>query len=121
MERLIELLDRYHSDGVFEENMELYIASVGEKADLLATKLVDELRDNDFFVEKDICQRSLKAQFKYADKMKAEYVIAIGDDDVASGKAKMKIMDSGKEVDVKLNSCSLTEDIFAQLDEGEIL
>ena len=121
VERLIELLDRYHSDDVFEENMELYIASVGEKADLLATRLVDELRDNGFYVEKDICQRSLKAQFKYADKMGAEYVITIGDDEVASGMAKMKVMDSGKEVDVELNSDSITEAIFAQVDELEIL
>ncbi len=42
-------------------------------------------------------------------------------EDVAIGKAKMKIMDSGKEADVELNSGSITEVIFYQVDEGGIM
>lgn len=116
MERLIELLDRYHPDEEYEEPMDLYVASVGDRANLFATKLVQDLRDEGIYVEKDICQRSLKAQFKYADKMGAEFVIAIGDDEVESGIAKMKNMETGEEIDVDLDSNSIADAIFNEFD-----
>ena len=102
MERLLEVFDRANKDSVEEKKMDLYIANIGEKGDILATKLATELRNEGIFVEKDICSRSLKAQFKYADKMNAKYVITIGDDEVNNSRAKIKNMKSGEERDIKL-------------------
>ena len=82
VERLLEVFDRYNKDLVKEKSMDLYIANIGEKANDFATKLVLELRNAGVFVEKDICERSLKAQFKYADKNNAKFVLTLGDDEV---------------------------------------
>ena len=48
-------------------------------------------------------ERSLKAQFKYADKKNAEYVITIGDDEVTSGKGMLKNMASGEQTEIELD------------------
>lgn len=107
MERLLEVFERANKDSIEEKKMDLYIASIGEKGDILATKIATELRNTGIFVEKDICSRSLKAQFKYADKMNAKFVITLGDDEVENNKAKIKNMVTGEETEINL----LTEDI----------
>ena len=104
VERLLEVFDRYNKDLVKEKCMDLYIANIGEKANDFATKLVLELRNAGVFVEKDICERSLKAQFKYADKNNAKFVLTLGDDEVEAKKARIKNMQNGEEVEIELRA-----------------
>ena len=82
--------------------MSLYIANIGNEANIFASKLVQELRQAGIFVEKDISEKSLKAQLKYADKKNSKYTIIIGDDEIKQGEAKIKNMDSGEENKIKL-------------------
>ena len=92
--------------------MDLYIATVGEEANLCATKLIMTLRDEGLLCEKDICERSLKAQFKYADKKKARFVLTIGDDEVKNNCAKLKDMENGEETEVGLKAEEIVNKIF---------
>lgn len=110
-ERLLDIFQKYNND-VKEKRMDLYIANIGEKANIFATKLIFELRKKGVFVEKDICEKSLKAQFKYADKMKSKFVLTLGDDEIEKNQAKIKNMETGEEQEIKLNSESILEKIF---------
>ena len=89
-----------------ERKLKLFIASIGEEANDYAAKLVAELRTKGVYAEKDIMERSLKAQFKYADKKNAEYVVTIGDEEIKSGEATLKNMTSGEQRKVKLENLS---------------
>jgi len=40
---------------------------------------------------------------KEADKIKSKYVIVIGENELSSGKAKIKKMESGEEFEISLN------------------
>lgn len=53
-------------------------------------------------MQKDITEKSIKAQFKYADKIMAEYVLTIGEDEINTNKAKLKNMQTGEEQEVEL-------------------
>ena len=112
VERLLEVFDRYNKDLVKEKSMDLYIANIGEKANDCATKLVLELRIAGVFVEKDICERSLKAQFKYADKNNAKFVLTLGDDEVEAEKARIKNMQNGEEVEIELDAENIIKVLF---------
>lgn len=70
----------------------LYIAPMGEKAAVYALAAVEKLRAKGIYAECDIASRSLKAQMKYADKIGAEYVLVVGDNELESGKALLKNM-----------------------------
>ena len=111
-ERLLEVFERYNKDVAKPKVMDLYVANVGEKANEFATELVLKLRDKGVFVEKDICERSLKAQFKYADKNNAKFVLTLGDDEVETKKAKIKNMQSGEETEVELNADEIVKVIM---------
>lgn len=112
VERLLEVFDRYNKDLIKEKSMDLYIANIGEKANDFATKLVLELRNAGVFVEKDICERSLKAQFKYADKNNAKFVLTLGDDEVEAKKARIKNMQNGEEVEIELDAENIIKVLF---------
>ncbi len=111
-ERLLEVFERYNKDVAKPKVMDLYVANIGEKANEFATELVLKLRDKGVFVEKDICERSLKAQFKYADKNNAKFVLTLGDDEVETKKAKIKNMQSGEETEVELNADEIVKVIM---------
>ena len=84
--------------------MDIYIAPIGEAADMFAEKLVYQLRNAGINADKDIMERSLKAQMKYADKLEATYTVVIGDNEIESNKAVLKNMKTGEQKDVSLDS-----------------
>lgn len=98
-ERLIELFEQNNKDieKSIENNINIYVAYIGEEANKYATKLVNKLREKGIYAEKDIMGRSLNAQFKYANKKNAEFVLTIGDDEINTGKAKLKNMSTSEE------------------------
>jgi len=99
VDRLVEM----YTEPYKTKRLQLFIATIGEKADLYAIKLAKQLREEGIFVEKDICERSIKAQFKYADKMKAKFVITLGDNEIETNMARLKDMDTGEEKEINLN------------------
>lgn len=104
VERLMMELD---SQGIMIEDppaMDLYIATMGQKASDFAQQLVYKLRSCNVGAETDLMARSLKAQMKYADKKGFCYTIVIGDDEIDSGKGVLKDMRTGEQKDVSLDS-----------------
>ncbi len=103
MERLIGVFLDNNPDLNLEKNMQIFVAYIGDKANLYATKYVEKLRENEIYAEKDIMGRSLKAQLKYADKKQAKFVITIGDNEIETGKAPLKNMATGESEEIDLN------------------
>ncbi len=109
MDRLVDVFLSYNKDKLKEKNIDLYIASIGEEANVLAFKITNELRYKGIYVEKDICSRSIGSQFKYANKKMAKYVLTIGETEVKEKIAKIKNMESGEETDIPLDAEKILE------------
>jgi len=52
----------------------------------------------------DVSGRGIKAQMKYANKIGAEFVAVIGDDELVSGELSLKNMETGVTTQMKLDS-----------------
>ena len=74
----------------------VYIAGMDAECRQKAFALASELRLNGINAEIDLMERSVKAQFKYADKTGAKYVAVIGGNELAEGKANVKCMANGE-------------------------
>ena len=101
------LLMEMESQGVSiptQKEIEIYIATIGETADTYAEKLVYDLRKRQIPAEKDLLQKSLKAQMKYADKLGAKYTVVLGDDEVKNNRAVLKNMKSGEQAEIALDN-----------------
>lgn len=83
---------------------ELYIAAMGEAAQVKSLSIVSDLRAAGIYAECDIVGRSLKAQMKYADKIGAKYTLILGDSELESGKAQLKCMTDSSQSEIDLAS-----------------
>ena len=103
IERLINVAE---SEGVVFPSPsapDLFVGFIGDKGREAARRLVFDLQEKGVYAIYDINLRSLKAQLKYADKLKARYSLVLGDDEVDSGKAKLKKMSDGSEVVIDID------------------
>ena len=104
IERLLLTLQNNQIDIPKPPGPDIFIAAIGEKASKEAIKLLHKLRLEDVSADKDHMNRSLKAQFKYADKLQAAYTVVIGDDELEKDMVQLKNMNSGNQEEIKLSN-----------------
>ncbi len=104
LERLKLVMDAQNCPYPDEENPDLFIVAMGEKAVLKAVEIAKDMRDEGFSVLYDLNGRSLRAQMKYADKLGAKFNVVIGDNEVDNGTAKLKNMATGDTKDINLTT-----------------
>ena len=102
IERLLLLLEAQGIEIPAAPTCDIYIAGLGEKAQLKSFELVKTIRSSSLSAECDIVGRSLKAQMKYADKIGAKFSIVLGDSEIESGKAQLKNMETGEKAEISL-------------------
>ncbi|MBQ7653267.1 MAG: histidine--tRNA ligase [Clostridia bacterium] len=104
LERLLMTVEAAGNKIENEESPDIFICSVGQKD--YCQKLVADLRKEGVAAVYDLSDRSIKAQMKYADKIKAKYSIAIGDNEIAEGVAVLKNMLNGETQEIILAALS---------------
>ncbi|MEE0930413.1 MAG: histidine--tRNA ligase [Acutalibacteraceae bacterium] len=103
MERLLALMTEQNIEIPLPPTCDLYIAGLGDKAQKKAFNLVKEVRETALIAECDIVGRSLRAQMKYADKIRAKFSMVIGDEEIKNNKAILKNMETGEKTEVPLD------------------
>lgn len=108
LERLLMILEAQEARFPEEPRCEVYLASMGEAAARRCFAMATRLREGGVYVETDTVGRSLKAQMKYADKIGARYVIVVGEDELQTGRANLKDMESGQSEEILLDDSLYT-------------
>ena len=72
-------------------------------------KLATELRNERVNTEIYLNDKKLKAKMKYADKLEIPYVIVIGDNEIESGRVKVKEMRTGEEIETALDATEIAK------------
>ena len=106
IERLMLVLKNQQVELPEAPRPAIYIAPLGETAQIKTAEICKNLRDDGFMVETDICGRGLKAQMKYANKIGAMFTMVLGDTEIEQNTAKIKNMDSGEEKEISLDDVS---------------
>ncbi len=109
IERLIMIMK---AQGLCEESTEtpdIFIAAIGDTADIKAQKLCYDLRKLGIAAERDLCDRSVKAQMKFANKLGSKFSIVLGDDEIANNKGDIKDMNTGEAFSTELSAESLAQ------------
>ena len=106
IERLLMLMEAEGVEISKPETVKLYIATMGEAAYEKAFSIASALRDKGVKTEIDHAGRGVKAQFKYADKIGAENVVTLGENEIQSGVCKIKRMSDGVQTEVRIDDIS---------------
>lgn len=103
IERLMLLMENTGVSFPDEQKPLIYVAGMDDATRAKAFEIVARLRANGVNAEADLMERSVKAQFKYADKLGAQYVAVIGGNELISGEANIKNMADGTQTAVKFD------------------
>jgi histidyl-tRNA synthetase len=116
IERLMMVLEAQQTELPKPATCDLYIAAMGENASLKATELCNNLRIDGFKVQTDICGKGLKPQMKFANKIGATFTLVLGDNELEIGKANLKNMQTGEQLEINL--ADLSDELFKALNEN---
>ena len=97
LERLLLVLQNTGRLDAPRERADVYLAPLGERAAGEVPAIAARLRRAGVSADYDMMGRGVKAQMKYADKSGARFVVVIGDNELESGTAVLKNMDTGEE------------------------
>ena len=103
VERLLLTLENNNIEIENPKSTDIYIATIGDAAKTKSYKLIKDLRTNHISADNDHLDKSLKAQFKYSDKLNAKYTVVIGDDELANDTATLKNMKTSEQTTIKLS------------------
>lgn len=109
IERLLLLMENTSAPFPEDGKPLIYFAGMDGECRAKAFEIANGLRIRGICAETDHMERSLKAQFKYADKLGVKYVAVIGVDELASGCAQIKNMTDGTQAAINFS------DIYAYL------
>ncbi|WP_099187787.1 histidine--tRNA ligase [Tepidibacter mesophilus] len=103
VERLLLTLENNNIEIPKEDGIDIFVVTIGEKAEIESFKILKSLRENNISCDKDHVGKSVKAQFKYSDKINAKYTIVLGDDEIEKNLATLKNMQTSEQTEIKLS------------------
>ena len=106
VERLALLLE---GNGITTATPKFFIAAMGCEAENIAFGLLNQLQHHGIYAEMDFSGKSLKAQLRRANKLKCDYTLFLGENELTDGNAQLKRMSDGEQTALPL------EGIFEQL------
>ncbi len=96
IERLLMVMEATGVEIPAPAPVKVYLAGMNEDCRKKAFEIATKLRARGVIAETDHMNRSIKAQFKYADKLGAEYVAVIGESELVEGAFNVKNMQTGE-------------------------
>ena len=100
IERMIMVQDMRGSAPAAPAPLVVLVVTLGDDARMEGVKLVSELRAKGIKADLDHAARSMKAQFKYANKLGVKKVIVIAGDELEKGVVKLRDMEASTEAEV---------------------
>lgn len=103
LDRLLMVMEDQNVYIPDTRGLDLSFVTIGEAAKAKAVELVAKLRKAGIATDMDHVGRSIKAQFKYNDKIDVPWVCILGDDELERNIIKLRDMQTGEETDVAID------------------
>ena len=110
------ILMELHERGILPESpavTDVYVANIKPEDKIDAFVLSETLRKNGIKADCDHVGRSLKAQFKYANKLGVPYLVMVGGEEKERGHMKLRNMNTKEEKELP------TSELLAELGKGK--
>lgn len=113
MERIVLLMQQGRHDFQPGQELDFFLAGIGEAGNIEASRLAYLLRREGFAVGLDYENRSLKAQMKLANRENARFVCIIGEDELATQQGILRDM---RDPEAEQRLVPLTAEAFIALE-----
>ncbi|MBN1694364.1 histidine--tRNA ligase [candidate division WOR-3 bacterium] len=92
-------------------SVDVYLVTFDVESDLAGFEILNELRERGFSCDKDPMRRSVKAQFREADRQNAKWVIIIGENEIKRGVVQLKNMNKGKQKEIPMEIDKIVKEL----------
>ncbi len=106
LERLLIVMEKTGVEIPEPKRLTVYLAGMDKACRVKAFEVCNALRKAGVLAETDHMERSIKAQFKYADKVNAQFVAVIGGNELESGVMNVKNMQTGESEQVAFENAT---------------
>ncbi|MDI6785246.1 MAG: histidine--tRNA ligase [bacterium] len=104
IERIIlSIKNSFTSNERNDDNKSIYLATTSPKAHLAGIKIIQELRKAGFMVNMDWTSKSLKSQLRRAHKLRANFTIILGEEEISKHEVEIKNMKDGNQIRVSID------------------
>lgn len=107
LERILLVLEKQGVALPKPAELDVYVVTLGERADQEAVKIVHQLRAAGLAADKDYQGRKIKGQMKSADRFEARYAAILGDDELERGEITLKHLASGEQRTVSIEQLAI--------------
>ena len=91
--------------------VDVYFLITNDEGYIKSLDVIKKLRENGYKIEQDLSEKSFRAQLKYADKIKARYVIILGEDEIKNNKFILRNMENGSQKEICFNFDEIVDNI----------
>lgn len=122
LDRVVMALKNEEKDLPIKDYLDCFIMYVNEEEKKYAIYLSQELRMAGFICDTEYTSRSLKSQFKQADRLKSKYLIILNSEDINNGQVKIKNNETKEEelIEIEYLIYYLDEHIEENIPEYQI-
>ncbi|UCZ54368.1 histidine--tRNA ligase [Bacillus shivajii] len=106
LERLLMALETQNIELPIQDTVDAYFIAMGEEAKKNAPKLVHEMRRNGIVVDTDYMNKKMKAQFKAADRLGANFAMILGEDELNENVVLIKDLSTGEQQKVAIEEAA---------------
>ena len=103
LERLLIVLE--NNKNITEDRLDVFIIAFKETEKEIL-KVMQDLRASNISCDCDFAVKSIKNQFKSANKRNSKFALILGEDELKRNSCKLKNMDTGEEKEIPLNEVS---------------
>ena len=103
MERVFSALTAQELALPEQPGLDVFVAVLDKQAQTMAFQLACNLRQSGLAAGYDTMERSLKAQFKYADSQRAAYTLLVGGEELTRGSVVLRDMQSSEQTEQSIN------------------
>jgi len=103
MERLLLAMESVEQK-IEEQRTHVFIMPIGEEAKIKSMEIVTTLRHGGLVCETDFFDRPMKGQFKQAERINPQFILIIGDDELAKNVVNVKNTQSGEQIPVSFEN-----------------
>ncbi|TKZ36164.1 histidine--tRNA ligase [Brachyspira catarrhinii] len=103
LERLLIVLE--NNKNITDDRLDVFIIAFKETEKEIL-KVMQDLRASDISCDCDFAIKSIKNQFKSANKRNSKFALILGEDELKRNSCKLKNMDTGEEKEIPLNKVS---------------
>ncbi len=97
LDRLLLVLEQERLSRSADRGVDAIVVTIGDAARAEGVRLLDELRAAGVRADGDLLDRPVRAQMKYADRVRARYALVVGESELAGGSVTLREMSSGEQ------------------------